>query len=162
MLKKMLVTCAILLSSHAIAESAPDCSPDRDARIYLGLITSTDEANLKEEMNDIANNSDHLDIKQLSSTRMTLDEQRALMKRRARKNNYSPSDIVEAGLKAQYLQTHIFKQYYDIKSPSGLHIIAEVYSIPHNCGVDIGNIYFISKEIDGNTPSFADRAYTPY
>ena len=162
MLKKTLAVCAMLLSACAVAESAPDCSPDKDARILLGLMTSTNEANLKEEMNDIVNNSDHLDIKQLSSTRMTLDQQRSLMKRRAMKDNYSPSDIAESGLSAQYLKTHIFKQYYDIKSPSGLHVIAEVYSIPHNCGVDIGNIYFVSKEIDGNTPSFADRAYTPY
>ncbi|WP_414503103.1 hypothetical protein [Zymobacter sp. IVIA_5232.4 C2] len=162
MFKRTLAACAILLSSHAIAESAPDCSPDKDARIYLGLITSTDEANLKEEMNDIANNSDQLNIKQLSSTRMSLKEQKALMNRRAKKNNYTASDIDEGGLSAQYLGTHIFKQYYDIKTPSGLHMIAEIYSIPHNCAVDIGSIYFISKAIDGNTPSFADRAYTPY
>lgn len=162
MLKRTLAACAILLSFHAVAESAPDCSPDKDARILLGLMTSTDEANLKEEMNDIINNSNHLDIKQLSSTRMTLSEQKTLMKRRAIKNNYTPSDMADGSLSAQYLETHIFKQYYDIKTPSGLHMIAEVYSIPHNCGVDIGNIYFISKAIDGNTPSFADRAYTPY
>ena len=162
MFKRTLAACAILLSSHAIAESAPDCSPDKDARILLGLMTSTDEANLKEEMNDIVNNSNHLDIKQMSSTRMTLEEQKSLMKRRAIKNNYTPSDMAGGGLRAQYLETHIFKQYYDIKTPSGLHIIAEIYSIPHNCAVDIGSIYFISKAIDGNTPSFADRAYTPY
>ena len=162
MLKRTLAACAILLSSHAFAESAPDCSPDKDARIYLGLITSMNEANLKEEMKDIVDNSDHLDIKQLSSTRMTLDEQRKLLKRRAIKNGYSPSEPIKMGLKTQYLETHIFKQYYNVKSPSGLHLIIEIYSIPHNCGVDVGSIYFISKEIDGNTPSFVDRAYTPY
>ena len=165
MFKRTLAACAILLSSHAIAESAPDCSPDKDARILLGLMTSTDDANLGEYTKafvDSSSNGKSLDIKLLSSNRMSLKEQKKLMERRAKKDNVSSSEIENSGLKSQYLGTHIFKQYYEIKASSGLHAIAEIYSIPHYCGVDVGEIYFVSKSIDGNTPSFVDRLDTPY
>ena len=165
MLKKTLAVCAILLSTHAVAESAPDCSPDKDARILLGLITSIKEAKLDEYTNEFVDSSTNgasLNMRLLSSNRMSLKEQKKLMERRAKKDNISPSQIESSGLKAQYLGTHIFKQYYDIKTSSGLHAIAEIYSIPHYCGVDVGEIYFVSRSIDGNTPSFVDRLYTPY
>lgn len=165
MLKRTLAACTILLSSHAIADSAPDCSPDKDARVLLGLITSTDEANLGEYTKEVVENSSNgksLNIKLLSSNRMSLKEQKKLMERRAKKDSVPSAELESSGLKSQYLGTHIFKQYYEIKASSGLHAIAEIYSIPHYCGVDVGEIYFISKSIDGNTPSFVDRLETPY
>ena len=162
MLKKMLAVCAILLSTHAVAESAPDCSPDRDARVLLGLTTSLKENNLNIDEDKIVGNASNLDIKLLSSIEINSEEKKYLLARRIKKNNFNEKYIKESGIVFQYMKSRIFRQYYTIKTPDGFNAIAEIYSIPHNCAVDIGKIYLISKSIDGNTPSFADRAYTPY
>ena len=162
MLKKTLAVCAILLSTHAIAESAPDCSPDKDARIYLGLVTSMKENNLKDYANDIVENSSNLKIKLLSSDKINLREKKRLMIRRAQQFNFTEKDIKESGIGPMYMDSNIFRQYYEITTPSGFHAIAEFYSIPHYCGVDLEKIHIISKTINGSTPSFVDRLETPY
>lgn len=162
MLKRTLAACAILLSSHAIAESAPDCSPDKDARIYLGLLTSLKENKLKDAVNDIVENSSNLKIKLLSSNKINSNEKKRLMMRRAQQFNFTDKDIKESGIGPMYMESNIFRQYYEITTASGFHAIAEFYSIPHYCGVDIENIHIISNTINGSTPSFVDRLETPY
>ena len=162
MLKKMLAVGAILLSTHAVAESAPDCSPDKDARIYLGLITSMKRNNLNNYANDIAENSSNLKIKLLSSNKINSKEKKRLMIRRAQQFNFTEKDIKESGIGPMYMKSNIFRQYYEITTPSGFHAIAEFYSLPHYCGVDIENIHIISTTVNGSTPSFVDRLETPY
>ena len=53
MLKKMLAVGAILLSTHAVAESAPDCSPDKDKKIISNLFVSLKDTKYATYANDL-------------------------------------------------------------------------------------------------------------
>ena len=162
MLKKTLAACIMLLSTPSLAESAPDCSPDKDARVLLGLTTSLNENKLESYEDKIINNRHNLKIRLLSSNKINKEEKEKLLIRRIKKNNYNKKDIKDSGITIQYMESKIYRQYYDIKIPGEFHAIAEIYSVPHNCAVDIGEIHLISNSIDGNTPNFAAHAYTPY
>ena len=158
MLKKTLAVCAILLSTRAVAESAPNCSSDENARILLGLITSVQEYKLQNYVDDLANNASKMDIKLISSSEINIKERKNLMMRKARRSGYkSEKEIRESGIYTQYMNNKLYKQYYEITTPGGLHVIGEYYSIPDYCAVDVGSIYFISNKIDGSTPNFADK-----
>ena len=159
MLKKTLAVCAILLSTHAIAESAPDCSPDKDKKIISNLFVSLKDTKYKNyAYNLIDKNSVHK-ITLLSSTKATEDEKKYLMVRRSKQDG---DNKVYESTKAQYMETNIYKQYYKVELAENKEIIAEFYSIPHYCAVDLSNIYFISDKTEGFTPSFLDNLETPY
>lgn len=159
MLKRTLAACAILLSSHAIAESAPDCSPDKDKKIISNLFLSLENTNHSSYAYKLIDKNSAYKITLLSSIKANKNEKTYLMERRSKQNG---DDKVYKPTKAQYMETNIYKQYYKIDFPGEESIIAEFYSIPHYCAVDLNNIYFISSTVEGFTPSFLDNTRTPY
>lgn len=159
MLNKMLVTFAILLSSHAIAESAPDCSPDKDKKIVSSLFVSLKDTKYKNYAYNLINKNSAYKITLLSSTKANKDEKEYLMERRSKQNG---DNKVYASTRAQYMETNIYKQYYKIELTENEDVIAEFYSIPHYCAVDLNHIYFVSDKTEGFTPSFLDNIETPY
>ena len=159
MLKKMLAVGAILLSTHAVAESAPDCSPDKDGRILNGIVVSLDGTKYDSYINQLLGKDAKYSIRLLSSNEINAKEKKRLMERRAKKDGEAK---IDGSLIVQYMQNRIFRQYYEISTPDWPHLIAEYYSIPHYCGVDLESIYFVSDKIEGFTGSFADRPNSPY
>ena len=162
MLKKMLVTCVILLSAHAVAESAPDCSPDKDKKIISNLFVSLKDTKHGAYANDLIEKDSKSTITLLSSEKISMKDKKQLMMRRAKQFGFNEKDISDSGLKAAYLEETIYRQYYKIELKDHPSIIAEYFSIPHYCAVDLRSIYFISDTAEGFTPSFVDIVETPY
>lgn len=162
MLKRTLAACAILLSSHAIAESAPDCSPDKDKKIVSNLFLSLQNTKYGTYANDLIEKDGEYTITLLSSEKISIKDKKQLMTRRAKQFGFNEEDIVESGLKASYLEETIYRQYYKIELKDHPAVIAEYFSIPHYCAVDLRSIYFISDTTEGFTPSFLDNLKTPY
>ena len=159
MLKKTLATCAILLSAHAFAASAPDCSQDKDKKIASNLFLSLKDTKYKNYSYQIIDTKNSPKIRLLTSVKATKEEKKYLMERRSKQNG---DDKVYDTTKAQYMGTDIYKQYYEIELSGGEKIIAEFFSIPHYCAVDLNDIYFVSDTLKGFTPSFLDNTETPY
>ena len=157
MLKKTLTITALLFSMNVMAESAPDCSQDQDGRILNGIVVSFIGTKYHPLVKQMLGKDVHRTIRLLSSNEISTKEKKRLMERRAKKNGYSPKDIEDSGITMQYMQNRIFRQYYEFEVPNGPHLIAEYYSIPDYCGVDLESIYFISDKTEGFTPDFADR-----
>ena len=163
MLKKTLAVCAILLSTRSVAESAPDCSPDKDGRILNGIVVSLDGTKYDPYIHQLLKKDANRTIKLLSSREINTQEKKRLMDRHAKRSGFdTKQDIDSSGIRVPYMQNRIFRQYYDISTPEGLHLIAEYYSIPHYCGVDLESIYIVSDKIEGYTPNFADGPYSSY
>jgi len=159
MLKRTLAACAILLSSHAFAESAPDCSQDKDKNIISNLFLSLENTNHSSYAHKLIDKDSVYNITLLSSTKASKNEKTYLMERRSKQNG---DDKVYEPTKSQYMETNIYKQYYEINLSGEEVVIAEFYSIPHHCAVDLKSIYFISSTVEGFTPSFLDNLNTSY
>ena len=162
MFKKTLVTGAILLSTNAIAASAPDCSPDKDGRILNGIVVSIADTKYSFYLDRLLGKNKNYEITLLSSKEIGPQEKEKLMMRKAKRDHFNSKDIVDSGMEVQYMKNKIYRQYYEISTPDYPNLIAEYYSIPHYCGVDLGSIYIISDKIEGFTPDFADRPDSPY
>ena len=162
MLKKTLAVCVVLLSTHAIAESAPDCSPDKDKKIISNLFLSLKDTKHSAYANDLIEKDGKHTITLLSSEKISMRDKKQLMMRRGKQFGFNEKDIFESGLKAAYLEEKIYRQYYKIELKDHPSIIAEYFSIPHYCAVDLRSIYFISETTEGFTPSFLDNIETPY
>lgn len=159
MLRKTLIAVTLLLSTNAMAESAPDCSKDLDGRILNGIVVSLDGTKYDAYINQLLGKDAKFTIKLLSSYEISAKEKKRLMERRAKRDGEIK---VDGSLIVQYMKNRIFRQYYEISTPNWPHLIAEYYSIPHYCGVDLESIYFVSDKMEGFTASFADRPDSPY
>lgn len=162
MLKKTLVACIMLLSTSALAESAPNCSSDKDGRILNGIVVSLSNTKYSFYLDRLLGVNSNYKIKLLSSTEISTQERKRLMIRRAKKEHYDLTKIKESGLETQYMKNKIYRQYYEVSIPEYPSLIVEYYSIPHYCGVDMESVYFVSDKIDGFTASFADSPDSPY
>ena len=162
MLKRTLAACAILLSSHAFAESAPDCSSDKDKKIVSNLFLSLQNTKYGNYANNLIEKNSKYAITLLSSEKVSIEDKKQLMMRRAKQFGFNEKDIIESGLKASYMEETIYRQYYKIEIKDHPTVIAEYFSIPHYCAVDLRSIYFISEKVEGFTPSFLDNLETPY
>lgn len=172
MLRKLAILSLVLLSSSAmaktldtkaadakVADQAPDCSADSDARINTSLVTSFADKGLKKYIHALLGNGPKdkatYKVELLSSEKIDEKEKNRLMLRRAKAEG--ETDVVKSGLQTQYMEESLYRQYYKITSNKGFKAIAEYYSVPGACAVDLENIYIVSDQIMGSTPDFADR-----
>lgn len=182
--KSVLLYVLLALSgmSHAASQrdekvyNGPDCSKDTDARIVGGVTDSLGVADdtVKNQLHQkyfkqLIGKDVKRKIHRLSSEKISKDEARRLMMRRAKMDGFNQADIEESGMKVQYLKMDLYRQYYLIETNKGFKAIAEYYSAvakgnwpegdkeAEACGVDLENIYIISDQIYGHTEDFATR-----
>lgn len=168
----------VVHSAGAYAESytGPDCSnmkTDNFFRIVGGI---TDSLDIKDDkkinpvhekyFEQLMGKGVKRKITRLSSEKISKDEAVRLMMRRAKMDGFNSADIEDSGIKVQYLDTDLYKQYYLIESSKGFKAIAEYYTavaskgkgpVAVSCGADLENIYIISDNIFGHTEDFATR-----
>lgn len=163
MFRKILVAVALLLSANAMAESAPDCSQDLDGRILNGIVVSFTDTKYHPYIHQLLKKGTQRTIKLLSSNEISAKEKKRLMDRHAKRSGIeTKKDIDSSGIRGVYMKNRIFRQYYEISTPDGPHLVAEYYSIPHYCGVDLESIYFVSDKMEGFTANFADGPHSSY
>ncbi len=162
MFRKIAVLSLILFSSYTMAKTAdtkainakitdqaPDCSADSDGRIYDALMVSFENKGLHNYTHALLGTdpknlaTDKIEL--LSSEKISRAEQKRLMLRRAKKDN--ETDLDKSGLSAQYMDEPLYRQYYKITSNKGFKAIAEFYSVPDGCAVDLENIYIVSNQL---------------
>ncbi len=178
MKKGTLILLLLLLSGLSNAAqkryTGPDCTTDpyRQARITTGLDISVHPLpkELREKYADQLYGKDVTrKITRLSSEKISKDEAKRLMLRRAKMNNYNEADLRESGLGVQYLKTDLYRQYYLIESNKGFKAIGEFYSAynpgdwpvgdpeAETCAADLEHVYIISEALDGHTADFKTR-----
>ncbi len=172
MFKKLAILSLVVFSSCTMAKTvdtkaanaktsdqAPDCSADSDARINTSLVTSFANKGLNNYIHALLGygpkDKATYKVELLSSEKISKEEQHRLMLRRAKAEG--ETNFVESGLQSQYMDEPLYKQYYKVTSTKGFKAIAEFYSAPGACAVDLENIYIVSDQLEGSTPDFADR-----
>lgn len=174
MLRKLAILSLVLLSSSTmaktvdtkaadakVADQAPDCSADSDARINNALVVSFNSKGLNNYINALLGTgpkdraTDKVEL--LSTEKISKAEQKRLLLRNAKHFNLTPAETKNSGLESMYMGEPLYRQYYKITSDKGFKAIAEFYSAPGACAVDLENIYIFSDQVMGFTPDFADK-----
>lgn len=73
-----------IFSSRVMAETAPDCSPDKDKKLVSNLFTSLKETKYKSYAYDLIQKNSSYKITLLSSEKVSTSEKERLMTRRAK------------------------------------------------------------------------------